>query len=82
MKARPVSQQRSQDLGPADALMARDISKEAVQGSHAQALVRWNGDPVRKRLVCLKNDVTARLMDLAIGPASAEAFDQSITAEA
>jgi hypothetical protein len=62
-------------------LVGRNIGKNPIQSPDSEGLVLWDSDAVGRRMLGLKNDVTANLMDFQIFPALADVFDQVCSAQ-
>lgn len=62
-------------------LMGGDAGKNPVQSSDSEGSVRGNRDAVGRRMLSLKDDVAAYLMDFQVIPALAEVLDQFISTQ-
>ena len=60
-----------------DAFVCGHQPQNAIEGADSQGKVIWNREALRERFICLQDNMTAFLMDLAIVPMFAERLNDS-----
>ena len=75
------SSKRGEHVLFVDALLCGHQPQNAIEGADSQGKVIWNREALRERFICLQDDMTTLLMDLAIVPMFAERLNDRAARE-